>query len=85
MAKYRKKPIIVDADVYKAGMEDGYDYRFIEFGEYQLTPFINTLEGKHYISKGDYIITGVKGERYPIKEDIFFETYDKVEDKQCEK
>lgn len=27
---------------------------------------------------GDYIITGVKGERYPCKQDIFEETYDKI-------
>lgn len=43
-------------------------------------PYINTLEGKHYISEGDYIITGIKRERYPCKPDIFKATYDKVEE-----
>ncbi len=28
---------------------------------------------------GDWIITGVKGERYPCKPDIFAATYDPVE------
>lgn len=43
-------------------------------------PYIDTLEGRHYISPGDYIITGIKGERYPCKPDIFELTYEKVEE-----
>lgn len=39
-------------------------------------PYIRTLEGKHYIHKGSYIVTGVRGERYPYKKDIFEETYE---------
>ena len=41
-------------------------------------PYINTLEGKHYIYPDDMIITGVKGERYPCKADIFDMTYEEV-------
>lgn len=37
--------------------------------------FINTLEGVHHASVGDYIIKGVHGEFYPCKPDIFEETY----------
>ena len=40
---------------------------------------IETLEGKMKANKGDYIIKGIKGELYPCKADIFYETYDKVE------
>ena len=29
---------------------------------------------------GDYIITGVKGEQYPCKPDIFQKTYEPVEE-----
>lgn len=36
---------------------------------------IKTLEGDMLASPGDYIITGVKGERYPVKPDIFHKTY----------
>jgi len=35
-----------------------------------------TLEGGHIVSPGDWIIKGVKGEFYPIKNDIFLETYE---------
>ena len=37
---------------------------------------IETLEGVMHASAGDYIITGVKGERYPCKPDIFARTYE---------
>lgn len=37
---------------------------------------IPTLEGTMHASVGDYIITGVRGERYPCKPDIFEETYE---------
>jgi hypothetical protein len=40
--------------------------------------WIDTLEGGHNVCPGDFIITGVKGERYPCKPDIFEATYDPV-------
>lgn len=40
--------------------------------------FINTLEGIHHVSVGDYIIKGIKGELYPCKPDIFEQTYELV-------
>lgn len=42
--------------------------------------WIDTLEGGHIVCPGDYIITGVQGERYPCKPDIFRATYDPVEE-----
>lgn len=42
-------------------------------------PYIKTLEGKMFISNGDYIITGINGERYPCKPDIFAKTYEPAE------
>ena len=39
---------------------------------------IHTLEGDMKASVGDYIITGVDGEQYPCKPDIFEKTYEKV-------
>ncbi len=41
---------------------------------------IKTLEGDMKASVGDYIITGVNGEQYPCKPDIFKKTYEKIED-----
>ena len=96
MAKYRKKPVVIDAEVYKPGLEDGIHYyidtydngvpenEVAEIRECGQTvseiPYIETLEGRHFISKFDFIITGVKGERYPCKPDIFEMTYEKVEE-----
>ena len=39
---------------------------------------IPTLEGDMKASVGDYIITGVNGEQYPCKPDIFEKTYEPV-------
>lgn len=87
MARYIKNPIIVDAIEYRNGLEDGFDNieTAIQLGldinsyvnpiDSNKVPFIKTLEGKHYISKGDYIITGTEGERYPCKSHIFLKTY----------
>ena len=33
-----------------------------------------------HASIGDFIITGVHGEQYPCKPDIFYETYDLIEE-----
>ena len=44
--------------------------------EIELT--IETLEGTHEASIGDYIIEGVNGEFYPCKPDIFEKTYEEV-------
>ena len=41
--------------------------------------WIDTLEGGHIVCPGDWIITGVKGEHYPCKPDIFEMTYEPVE------
>jgi len=38
--------------------------------------WIDTLEQGHRVCPGDWIITGVKGERYPCKPDIFEATYE---------
>lgn len=61
MAKYRKKPIVVEAE------------------RTDKTVVIHTLEGDMTASLGDYIITGVNGEKYPCKPDIFAKTYEPVE------
>ena len=74
MAKWRKKPVVIDAEPYKEGLEDG----FIETCNNGNMPYIDTLEGMHLIFPTDMIITGVKGERYPCKLDIFEMTYERV-------
>ncbi len=39
---------------------------------------IETLEGVMTASPGDWIIIGIKGEKYPCKNDIFKKTYEPV-------
>jgi len=41
---------------------------------------IKTLEGVMLAKQGDYIVKGVKGEFYPIKPDIFEQTYEPIEE-----
>jgi hypothetical protein len=100
MAKYQKKPLIIEAEPYKKGLEDGIEPYYYEGSLAELwrlvepgigpngatcnedgavyVPWLNTLEGKHYISPNDYIITGIQGERYPCKPDIFEASYELV-------
>ena len=40
---------------------------------------IETLEGTMHANIGDWIITGVNGEKYPCKPDIFEKTYERYE------
>jgi hypothetical protein len=79
MAKYRKRPIVIEAQQY-TGDEPVRGMRYIggpcAFGEY----VIDTLEGPLHVSMNDWIITGVKGEKYPCKPDIFAATYELVND-----
>lgn len=79
MAKYRKKPVVVEAQLYTHGMEDGYVQDSTDMDDVKQIPVINTLEGQMIVSPGDYIITGIKGERYPCKPDIFEATYELVD------
>lgn len=37
--------------------------------------FIDTLEGKMKANVGDWILTGIHGEQYPVKKEIFEQTY----------
>ena len=75
--KYRKKPVVIEAAQW---FEHG-DHPMVEaISPDSLNGWISTLEGGHIVTPGDYIITGVKGEHYPCKPDIFRLTYEMVEE-----
>lgn len=89
MPKYRKRPVVISAEQYlpakhpfPTGVVDlPYDRKLELDAKGDYVPgmkWIETLEGGHVVTPGDYIITGVKGERYPCKEDIFLATYEEV-------
>ena len=93
MPKYRKKPVVIDAtqwfkngdhkDVSKFNHDFtvdtpcGYCRNGLLTNEHG---WVNTLEGGHIVCPGDFIITGIEGEHYPCKPDIFEKTYELVED-----
>jgi hypothetical protein len=84
MAKFRKKPVVVEAIRYRGdnsaeveacakSLELAWPCGWV-FDEIGIT--IPTLEGNMLAKGGDYIIRGVKGEFYPCKPDIFAATYE---------
>lgn len=78
--KYRKKPVVIEA------VQFWNDRKFPEGvcdcasdPNHYGTPHIHTLEGVMDVMESDWIITGVEGERYPCKDNIFKATYELVE------
>lgn len=89
VAKFRKKPIVIEATQwFKNGdhpvVEEihGAGDRICEACGHPSNAhgWCPTLEGQLGVCVGDWIITGIKGEFYPIKDEIFRATYDSVED-----
>lgn len=89
MAKYRKKPVVIEAmQWFKHGdhlmvrrvgnSAVGNAYHAQLLAEDKLG-IIRTLEGDHYVIPGDWIICGVAGEYYPCKPEIFEATYELAE------
>ena len=121
MAKFRKKPVVIEATQWFKNGDHPLDYSKTHAGidagvmreyppeerkangwegdivRYYRTPdfdvltvchhcnrlmhdhgWIDTLEGGHIVCPGDWVITGVKGEHYPCKPDIFQETYEQA-------
>lgn len=88
MARYRKKPVVIEAwkfskENYSKGAPDFIRAEktvslWSQYGGDVIGGEIETLEGEMQISEGDYIIKGVNGEFYPCKPDVFAKTYDKV-------
>jgi hypothetical protein len=86
---FRKKPVIIQAIQYdgtytsiqriEKEFPDIRTYILIRLHDDVSSWAIGTLEGKHSVSKGDWIIKGVAGEYYPCKPDIFEQTYEQVE------
>ena len=75
---FRKRKSLCDKCV------EAYGEEFGEIYDNKVTPpvariVIHTLEGDMEVSKGDYVIKGVKGEFYPCKPDIFEQTYESAE------
>jgi hypothetical protein len=79
MARYRKKPVEVEAVRWDGGNEHEMEAFiacrwWLDDGDI----YIGTLEGDMRATEGDWIIRGVQGEFYPCKPDIFEATYEAV-------
>jgi hypothetical protein len=83
MARYRKRPVVVEAEQWLPNRN----------GELPVLPApanvlrqtsagwqIRTIEGWLDLTPQDWIIRGVAGEHYPCKPEVFTSTYDKVEE-----
>jgi len=96
MAKYRKKPVVVDiSDPWQKhgdlpevekynGNNPGGKCEHCE-NLLALHGVVATLEGYHIVCPGDSIVTGVEGEKYPIKPNIKAKTYDAVDANAAQK
>ena len=89
MPKFRKKPVVVDVD---GPWRVAGDLATVVAPPHEMAApckhcgklwqqhgWIDTLEGGHIVCPGDMIITGVAGEKYPCKPDIFEKTYEPTE------
>lgn len=77
MARFRRRPVEVEAEQWFPGKamrgvteKDDPEQPGERVGEVQ------TLEGPLYARAGDWIVTGIRGEQYPVKPDIFDEIYE---------
>lgn len=75
--KYRKTALIEAVQWWKMGDHPAVVLksdrnRYADEG----IPWIDTLEGGHIVTPGDWIATGIKGEHWPIKPDVFAATYE---------
>ena len=91
MAKYRKKPVVIEAIQWDGTEKSALDisemlemlargFKITVHTETYCDFSIATLEGMMRVSEGDFVIQGVRGECYPCKPDIFEMTYEKVEE-----
>ena len=81
MAKFRKKPVVIEAvqvtnSTFDAPHPNAEHIAGLQYNPVLRCVHIKTLEGEMRADMGDWIITGVKGEHYPCKPDIFEATYE---------
>jgi UDP-2,3-diacylglucosamine pyrophosphatase LpxH len=81
--KFRKKPVVIEAVQFTGDNQD----EIVRFAGLTAVVMgrthelhIKTTEGMMHVSKGDWVIRGVKGEMYPCKPDIFQATYQPVDE-----
>jgi hypothetical protein len=90
MARFRKKPIVIEAITFPdfvefAKQNSEHPHWHFEYKGHPITHendecyIVPTLEGPLFFTPNDVLITGIKGEIYPCKLDIFLSSYEPVE------
>lgn len=85
MAKFRKRPVVIDAEMWDGTSASALavmsllpvnaQETLLEFDSPSIIR-VRTLEGVMTAELGDWVIKGVKGELYPCEPDIFAATYE---------
>jgi hypothetical protein len=91
MPTFRKKPVVIEASQWNGWGDHHAVTAYLDHHEERPDRpcekcgkpicshgWVYTLESGHIVCPGDWIITGVQGENYPCKPDIFEATYEKV-------
>lgn len=75
-----RKTAIMEATQYRVGEPIPAGVCLGEcYGRDDVVAHVHTKEGSLTVQDGDWIMTGVQGEHWPIKPDIFAATYEPVE------
>lgn len=82
MAKYRTRPVVIDAWKWEPGVRpDGAEiwwHRETKPGA-PVRATLRTREGDMAFTTGDYVVKGVAGEFSAVRRDLFEATYDPVD------
>jgi len=76
VARYQKKPVVVEAVQW---LRHGDHPAVFSDSPYDAFGYIDTPEGRLTVQPGDWVITGVAGEHYPCKPDIFEKLYTRAD------
>ena len=77
--RYRKKPVVMDAEQWFPSKSiPGVYFHSDDDTASMSSGYIDTPEGTMRVNAGDWVITGVAGEKYLCKPDIFAKTYELV-------
>lgn len=81
MPRFRRKPVEITAEQWFPGTPiKGVTEAPDPDGKDEIVGMVQTLEGPLHARAGDWIVTGIQGEQYPVKPDIFEEIYEPVTD-----
>lgn len=97
MPKYRKKPVVVEAVLFD-GFNEAEIQAFTGPDKFAMVDVEDRYDDPECVGQvfdilhstwvgvkaGQSVIRGVKGEFYPIDAEVLAETYDPVEDDECE-